>query len=115
MSEGHILFRRTLGERTVREGQDPAAAVPMRMGTAGLGLLVNDHREATRILSDVETYGSAGELMASVFDEPDDFASGTRRPRRSSRSTRPTGKSTVAYGARLGGSSTPACATSWTS
>jgi hypothetical protein len=44
----------------------------MRMGTAGLGLLINDHREATRILSDVETYGSAGELMASVFDEPDE-------------------------------------------
>jgi cytochrome P450 len=42
----------------------------MRMGSAGVGLLVNDHREAARILSDVETYGSAGELMASVFDEP---------------------------------------------
>ncbi|MFE2285496.1 cytochrome P450 [Streptomyces sp. NPDC059443] len=72
MSEGNILFRKTLDERTVSRGStDPAATiVPMRMGSAGVGLLVNDHREATRILSDVETYGSAGELMASVFDEP---------------------------------------------
>ncbi|MGW0419674.1 cytochrome P450 [Streptomyces sp. NPDC003015] len=72
MSDGNILFRKTLDERTIsRESADPAATiVPMRMGTAGVGLLVNDHREATRILSDVETYGSAGELMASVFDEP---------------------------------------------
>ncbi|GAA2142363.1 cytochrome P450 [Kitasatospora kazusensis] len=72
MSEGNILFRKTLDERTLSRGPaDPAATVvPMRMGSAGVGLLVNDHREATRILSDVETYGSAGELMASVFDEP---------------------------------------------
>ncbi|MEU6543044.1 cytochrome P450 [Streptomyces sp. NPDC046859] len=72
MSDGSILFRRTLDERTIARGPaDPAAAiVPTRMGTAGVGLVVNDHREATRILSDVETYGSAGELMASVFDEP---------------------------------------------
>ncbi|MFD4715401.1 cytochrome P450 [Streptomyces sp. NPDC058430] len=72
MSEGSILFRKTLDERTIARGSaDPAAAVVrMRMGSAGVGLLVNDHREAARILSDVETYGSAGELMASVFDEP---------------------------------------------
>ncbi|MET7540173.1 cytochrome P450 [Streptomyces sp. NPDC005507] len=72
MSEGNIVFRKTLDERTTSRGPaDPAATVvPMRMGTAGVGLLVNDHREATRILSDVETYGSAGELMATVFDEP---------------------------------------------
>ncbi|AGS67783.1 cytochrome P450 [Streptomyces collinus] len=72
MSDGKILFRGTLDERTVsRSSAEPAATVvPMRMGTAGVGLLVNDHGEATRILSDVETYGSAGELMASVFDEP---------------------------------------------
>lgn len=74
MSEGNILFRKTLDERTMSRGSaDPAATVvPMRMGSAGVGLLVNDHREATRILSDVDTYGSAGELMASVFDEPAD-------------------------------------------
>ncbi|MFF1594973.1 cytochrome P450 [Streptomyces sp. NPDC058286] len=72
MSEGSILFRKTLDERTISRGSaDPAAAVVrMRMGSAGVGLLVNDHSEAARILSDVETYGSAGELMASVFDEP---------------------------------------------
>lgn len=72
MSDGKIVFRKTLDDRTIsREPADPAATiVPMRMGTAGVGLLVNDHGEATRILSDVETYGSAGELMASVFDEP---------------------------------------------
>ncbi|WP_420077514.1 cytochrome P450 [Streptomyces sp. JL3001] len=73
MSEGSsILFRKTLDERTVSRGSaDPAAAVVrVRMGSAGVGLLVNDHREAARILSDVETYGSAGELMATVFDEP---------------------------------------------
>ncbi|MGW5473654.1 cytochrome P450 [Streptomyces chartreusis] len=71
MSEGSILFRKTLDERTISRGSaDPAAAVVrMRMGSAGVGLLVNDHREAARILSDVETYGSAGELMATVFDE----------------------------------------------
>ncbi|MFE5050395.1 cytochrome P450 [Streptomyces sp. NPDC056637] len=74
MSEGSILFRKTLDERTIARGSaDPAATVVrMRMGSAGVGLLVNDHREAARILSDVETYGSAGELMASVFDEPAD-------------------------------------------
>ncbi|MFK0181170.1 cytochrome P450 [Streptomyces xanthochromogenes] len=72
MSEGSITFRKTLDERTASQGSAcPAGTiVPMRMGTAGVGLLVHDHREATRILSDVETYGSAGELMASVFDEP---------------------------------------------
>ncbi|MEV6046209.1 cytochrome P450 [Streptomyces xanthochromogenes] len=72
MSEGSITFRKTLDERTASQGSARPAGtiVPMRMGTAGVGLLVHDHREATRILSDVETYGSAGELMASVFDEP---------------------------------------------
>ncbi|MFI5704273.1 cytochrome P450 [Streptomyces xanthochromogenes] len=72
MSEGSITFRKTLDERTASQGPARSAGtiVPMRMGTAGVGLLVHDHREATRILSDVETYGSAGELMASVFDEP---------------------------------------------
>ncbi|MFD0065173.1 cytochrome P450 [Streptomyces sp. NPDC056690] len=74
MSEGSILFRKALDERTIARGSaGPAATVVrMRMGSAGVGLLVNDHREAARILSDVETYGSAGELMASVFDEPAD-------------------------------------------
>ncbi|WP_331446774.1 cytochrome P450 [Streptomyces xanthochromogenes] len=73
MSEGSIPFRKTLDERTAASqgsAQPVGTIVPMRMGTAGVGLLVHDHREATRILSDVDTYGSAGELMASVFDEP---------------------------------------------
>lgn len=79
MSEGCVRFRtRGDGRSEPGSGTQASPVIPMRMGSAGVGLLVNDHGEAARILSDVETYGSAGELLASVFD--DDSATTVQEP-----------------------------------
>lgn len=71
MSEGCVRFRMRGDEPSASRAWADATApvVPVRMGSAGIGLLINDHGEAARILSDVEAYGSAGELMAGVFDD----------------------------------------------
>ncbi|ROR91135.1 cytochrome P450 [Nocardioides aurantiacus] len=70
MPERNLQFRPTLAApQTATEPEPRRTITRVRMGAAGVGLLVDDYHEASRILSDVDVYGSAGELTDSVFDD----------------------------------------------